>query len=138
MVNSVVYHPCTSRVTSRIHFFHIPLNYLGFYLSQFVELSLTGIFHLVLETFFQFMVLTFLENALNLCIFTHTLVPDSKLQVELFENLFPPIRNRWGKLRFALSKFNHKIWRWLGTLACLYFIWFTSEKIATLMKDGFL
>ena len=109
MVNSVVYHPCTSRVTSRIHFFHIPLNYLGFYLSQFVELSLTCIFHLMWETFFQFMVLTFLENALNLCIFTHTLVPDSKLQVELFENLFPPIRNRWGKLRFALSKFNHKI-----------------------------
>ena len=34
------------------------------------------------------MVLTFLENALNLCIFTHAPVPHSKLQVELFKNLF--------------------------------------------------
>ena len=31
-----------------------------------------------------------LENALNLCIFTHCPVPHSKLQVQLFENLFPP------------------------------------------------
>ena len=28
------------------------------------------------------------ENALNLCIFIHALVSHSKLQVELFENLF--------------------------------------------------
>ena len=40
-------------------------------------------------TFFQFMVFTFTENALNLCIFTHGLVPHSNLQVEFFENLFP-------------------------------------------------
>ena len=32
---------------------------------------------------------TFLENALNLCIFTHSPVPQSKLKVEFFENLFP-------------------------------------------------
>ena len=38
---------------------------------------------------FQFMVFTFPEDALNLCIFTHVSVPHSKLQVELFENLFP-------------------------------------------------
>ena len=39
--------------------------------------------------FFQFMVFKFLENALNLWIFTHGLVPQSNLQVEFFENLFP-------------------------------------------------
>ena len=39
--------------------------------------------------FFQFMVFTFLENALNICIFTHASVLQSKLQVEIFENLFP-------------------------------------------------
>ena len=31
-----------------------------------------------------------LENELNLCIFTHAPVPHSKLQVQFFENLFPP------------------------------------------------
>ena len=35
------------------------------------------------------MLVTFLENALNLCIFNHALVPHSKLQVEFYENLFP-------------------------------------------------
>ena len=39
---------------------------------------------------FQFMVFIFQENALNLCIFTNIPVPHSKLQVEFFENLFPP------------------------------------------------
>ena len=35
------------------------------------------------------MLFTFLENALNLGIFTHAPVPQSKLEVEFFENLFP-------------------------------------------------
>ena len=39
---------------------------------------------------FQFMVFIFLENALNLCIFTHAPVLHSKLLVEFFENLFQP------------------------------------------------
>ena len=30
----------------------------------------------------------------------------------------------WRKLWFALSKFSQKIWRCLGTLAYLYFVWF--------------
>ena len=42
------------------------------------------------------MVFTFPENALNLCIFTHAPVPHSKLQVEFFENLFPPRRKGRG------------------------------------------
>ena len=44
---------------------------------------------------FQFMVFTFLENALNLCVFTHAPIPHSKLQAEFFENLFPQRRNGW-------------------------------------------
>ena len=72
---------------------------------------------------FQFMVFTFLENVLNLCIFIHVPVPHSKLQKEVFENLFPPRRKGWRKLWFALSKLNQKIWRWLGTLVYLYFVW---------------
>ena len=34
------------------------------------------------------MVFTFLENALNICIFTHAPVPHSKLQAEFFESCF--------------------------------------------------
>ena len=68
-------------------------------------------FHHVWEKFFNFMVLTFLEDALNLWIFTHALVPHAKFYVELFENLFPPRRTGWRKLSFALLKFNQKISR---------------------------
>ena len=38
---------------------------------------------------FQFLVFILPENALTLCIENHAPVPDSKLQVDLFENLFP-------------------------------------------------
>ena len=40
------------------------------------------------------MVFFSLENALNLDTFTHAPIPHSKLQTELFENLFPPIAER--------------------------------------------
>ena len=72
---------------------------------------------------FQCMVFTFLENALNLCMFTHAPVPHSKLQVEVFENYFPPRRKGWRKLWFAQQKFNWKIWRWLGILVYLHLVW---------------
>ena len=45
---------------------------------------------------FQFMVFTFLENALNLCISNHASDPYSNLQVEFFENLFAPRRKGGG------------------------------------------
>ena len=117
MVNSVVYHPCTSRLASRIH------------LSYFLYLNACWIFsNLYIPPFvlksFKFMLLTFLENGLNRCIFMQVPVPHSELQPEIFENLFPPRRKGWRKLGFALSKFNQKIWRWLGTLVYLYFAWF--------------
>ena len=43
------------------------------------------------------MVFTFLENALNLGIFTNAPVPYSKLQTKFFENLFPPTAERGGE-----------------------------------------
>ena len=43
---------------------------------------------------FKFMVFIFLENVLNLDIFTHTPVPHSNLQAEFYENLFPPTPER--------------------------------------------
>ena len=117
MVNSVVYYPCTSRLASRIH-----LSYFS-YLNACWILSNLYIPPFVLKSF-KFMLLTFLENGLNWCIFMHVPVPHSELQPEIFENLFPPRRKGWRKLGFALSKFNQKIWRWLGTLVSLYFAWF--------------
>ena len=47
--------------------------------------------------FFQFVVFTFLENALNLnfFVFTQASVLQSKLQVEYFENLFPFPKTKW-------------------------------------------
>ena len=62
LVNSVFYHPCPSRLASRIHPF---------------------IFLLTLLTHIP-------RKSLNLCFFTHAPVPHSKLLVEFFENLFPP------------------------------------------------
>ena len=43
------------------------------------------------------MVFIFLENALNLDIFTHTAVSHSKLQSEFFENLFFSTTERGGE-----------------------------------------
>ena len=51
-------------------------------------------------TIFRFMVFTSLENALNLGIFTHARVPNSKLQEKRFENRFPPTAERGGKNDF--------------------------------------
>ena len=53
-----------------------------------VQFSLTCMFHHVWEKFFNFMVFTFLEYALNLWIFNHAPVFQSKLQIEFSENLF--------------------------------------------------
>ena len=43
-----------------------------------------------MEKIFKFMVFTFLENGLNLGIFTHASVSYSKLKAEFFENVSPP------------------------------------------------
>ena len=86
-----------------------------------VEFFLICMFYHVWEKFFNFMVFTFLEDALDLWIFTS--VPQSKLQVECFENLFLPRQKGWRKLWFALLKFNQKISRWPGTL--IYLNYFT-------------
>ena len=50
------------------------------------------------------MVFTFLENALNLGIFTHAPVPHSKLQAKFFENLFPPTAERSREIMICFVK----------------------------------
>ena len=80
MVNSAVYQPFPARFTL--------IGALS--VSRMIaEYSLICVFHHVWKKV-KFMVFTFLENALNLGIFTHVPVSHSKLQAEIFENLFPP------------------------------------------------
>ena len=116
-INSVIYHPCPSGLASGIHPYFFKLLRVLSLSKTFVEFSVTCVFQH--SKFFQFMVFT-LENTLNLCIFTHAPVPQSKI-------CFPqgPRTKRWRKLWFTLLKFNQKKWRWLGTLVYLYFVWFT-------------
>ena len=91
LVYSVVYHPCPSRLASMITSFHISLNSLGFYLSPECLLNFLYLLYFAFHIF-QCMVLKFLENSLNLCIFTHAPCPHSKIHLEFFENLFPTAR----------------------------------------------
>ena len=65
----------------------------------FFEFSLISIFCHVWEKMFESMVFAFLENALNLGIFTHAPVSHSKLQAEFFENLFPPTAKKSDEIR---------------------------------------
>ena len=69
-----------------------------------VKFSLTYQFYNVLETFFKFMVFTFMENAFNLGIFIYVPVPHSKFQAELFANLFLPTAERVGENYDLLSQ----------------------------------
>ena len=90
LVNSFVYHPCPSILASSIH----PYPYVFKLLKGFISLQhacwiLSDLYiPSRMGKLFQFMVFT-LENALNLCIFTHAPVPHSKLQLQFFENLCP-------------------------------------------------
>ena len=72
---------------------------------------------------FQVVVFTFLENALNLYIFTHAPLPHSKHQVE--KSVSPKTEGvEKAIICSTISKFDQKIWRWLGTFVYLDFAWF--------------
>ena len=94
-VNSIVYNLCPSLLASGTH---------PYFFKLFRVLSLSRMLFSILSDLyippcvgkkFQFMLFT-LENELNLCIFTHAPAPHSKLQVQFFENLFPPRSNNKG------------------------------------------
>ena len=65
------------------------------------------------------MVITFLENALNLK-YVFLLMPQSPQSKEIFENIFP--QDERGEGNYDLLYFA-EIWRWLATFV-LYFSWF--------------
>ena len=88
LVNSVGYHRYSSILASGMH---------PYFFKLLKVLSLQNACSIFCDLYippcvgekFQFMVFT-LENEFNLCIFTHARVLHSKLQVQFFENLFPP------------------------------------------------
>ena len=94
MVNSVVYHPCPSKLGSRIHTF-IFLNSFRALSKILVEFPLTFIFHHVWEKYLNF----------GVCIPRKCIQPRhfyscprfSKFQEEFFENLFPATAERGGE-----------------------------------------
>ena len=93
VVNSVLYHPCPSRLASGIG----PLNSFGFYLSRMLsELPLTCIFQHVWKNF-SIYVFHIFRKSLN-----HAPVHQSKLLVEFFENLFLPRQKGWEEASYDL------------------------------------
>ena len=82
--------PLSFKISLKGTSFDISLNSLEFYLSPKCSLNFLWLVSPCVGKKFQFMAFTFLENAMILCIFTYAPVPHSKLQVEFFENLFPP------------------------------------------------
>ena len=106
LVNSVVCHPCPSRLA------------LEFYLSPECLPSV--------GKNFQFMVFI-LENALNLRIFTHTLVPNTKLQK----------RTKHGGLRIwnFQGYQRNKLWNFQG-LIIKVIIKVTLKKISFCLKPS--
>ena len=120
--------------------FHISINSLGLYLSPECLLNFLSNLYIppCVRKIFKFMVFAFLENALNLSIFTyafplptqssppssyHHTLGRGKLLIpsdSIIFNSRKALRKPW----FTLSEFSQKIWRWLGTLGYLYSVWF--------------
>ena len=70
------------------------------------------------------MLFAFRENALNLGIFTQRTFPTQNSMENFLKICVTQQQKGWRKLWVALSKFNRKIWRWLGTLGYLFSLWF--------------
>ena len=85
--------PLSHKISLRDTSFHISLNSLGFYLSPEYLLNFFWIVHSTMcgKNFSVYGI----NNALKLWIFTYAPVSDSKLEVEFFENVFPPRQKGW-------------------------------------------
>ena len=123
LVNSFVYHLCLSILASGISSPYF-LNSLGFHLSPECLFNfLWLVYSTICGKNFQFMVLT-LENELNLCIFTHAPVIHSKLQVQFFENLFPPKgQEQRGGRQLCFIKVRSENMKMTWNIS-LYVVWF--------------
>ena len=88
MISSVDYHPCPSRLASRIHPFIFYINSLWLYLSPEFLLNFLSNMYIppCVGKSSKFMVFIFLENALNLGIFTHPPLPIQNSPLSYYQN----------------------------------------------------
>ena len=144
MVNTLDYHPCPSRLASRIilsYFYKLPRTLS---LSRMlVEFSLKPLYSTMCGKNFQIYAVHIPWKCIDLRHFYSCPSPlktrpqviaitpygegnYSFPQAVFFrKSVSPNSRKRRRKLWFPLSKFGQKIWRWLGTLGFLYFLWFS-------------
>ena len=118
------YHPCLSRLASGIHpliFLYECLRVLSFQnmcwiFSDFYIPTCVG-------KMFLFVVFIFPRKCIPMHFYSCP-IPWLKTLGWIFWKSSSPKMVCWRKLWFALSKFSQKIWRCLGTLAYLYFVWY--------------
>ena len=118
------YHPCLSRLASGIH----PLIFLYEWLRVLSFQNMCWIFSdfyipTCVGKMFQFVVFIFPRKCIPMHFYSCP-SPPLKTLGWIFWKSASLKMVCWRKLWFALSKFSQKIWRCLGTLAYLYFVWF--------------
>ena len=117
--------PFSLKISLRDTSFQIPLIFLGFYLSPECLLNFLWLVYFIMcGDSFSIYDIHIPRKCIESMHFYSCLSPPLKPPGRFFENLFPPRQKGWRKLWFALLQFNQKIWRWLGTLVYLYFVWF--------------
>ena len=123
--HSVDYHPCSSRLASRIHPFNIYVNYLA--LSLHNVCWIYSAYAIIFEKSFYSCPLSLLKILVQVLIITFQAEKNYIFHQAAFfsKSVFPNKRKWWGKLWSALSKFIQKIWISLGTLGYSYFVWFS-------------
>ena len=91
---SIAYHPCSSRLVSKIHPFIFHINSLGLYLSPEWLLIFCSLYILpCIEKKFKFMVFTFLENAYDLGILLMSPFPTQSSRQNFLKTCFPQQQN---------------------------------------------
>ena len=96
--------PLSFKISLKDTFFHISLKFLGFYFS--LECLLKLIYSTMCGKNFQICGVHISRKCIKCiplkCIFIHAAVPHSKLQAEIFENLFPPSKKAGGGENYDL------------------------------------
>ena len=125
LVNGVVYHLSPPILASGIHPYFFKLLKVLSLSRILVQFSLTCIFHHVWEkiSIYGIHIRKWIES---MHFYSYPSSPLKTPGTIFWKSVFLKGQEPrgWRKLWFALLKFNHKIWRWHGTLAYLYVLWF--------------
>ena len=119
MINSVDYQSCPSSLASMIYL--ISINFLLRYPSPEYLLNFLSNLYIPIcgRKLFKLMVFTFLENALNLDIFTHGPPPHSKIPPSSYHHALDRRNYSFSQAAFFRKSVSHNSWkRWRK-------LWFT-------------